>query len=137
MTWLADVPQMIASSRCPCRKRGETVIYANCCMPFHSGVSAAPTAVALMRSRYAAFALGNAAYLLATWHPTTRPHQLAFTPGQQWLLLRILNANSEVAAVTVEFTARSRIGSTIHTLHEISNFVQDGGRWFYVDGQIM
>jgi SEC-C motif domain protein len=130
------LPQMIASARCPCRKKSETITYADCCMPFHTGLSLAPTATALMRSRYSAFALENVTYLRATWHPTTRPPQLTFTPGQQWLLLRILNAQSEAAYDTVEFIARSRIDGTIHTLHEISKFARDGIRWFYVDGKI-
>ncbi|WP_459741119.1 YchJ family protein, partial [Pseudomonas aeruginosa] len=57
---------------CPCGSGAE---YAGCCEPPHLG-RAAPTAEALMRSRFSAFALGLAPYLLATWHPSTRPESL-------------------------------------------------------------
>ena len=43
-----------------------------CCGPYLAGDAITPTAEALMRSRYSAFATGNIDYLLATRHPTTR-----------------------------------------------------------------
>jgi SEC-C motif-containing protein len=76
----------------------------------------------------------NPAYLIATWHPTKRPAQLDFTPGQEWLLLRILASSTNGETAMVEFTARSRIGGRSDVLHEISRFVREGGHWFYVDG---
>lgn len=93
------------------------------------------TAQALMRSRYSAFALQNAVDLLATWHPT-RPAQLDFTPGQQWVSLKLVAANTNGDHVTVEFVARSKIGGKLQDLHEVSRFVREGGRWYYVDGDI-
>ena len=60
--------------RCPCPS-GDT--YDDCCAPLHRGERDAPTAVQLMRSRYSAFAVGDMPYLLRTWHPTTRPDDLA------------------------------------------------------------
>ncbi|MGE0701976.1 MAG: YchJ family protein [Hyphomicrobiaceae bacterium] len=122
--------------RCPCRKKSETRTYEACCRPYHEGAATAPTAEALMRSRYAAFALGKAAYLMATWHASTRPAQLDLDPAQQWQLLRILDRSEEGDRATVEFTARSRIGATGHLLHEVSRFVRDGGRWYYLDGAL-
>ena len=47
--------------------------YDACCGPLHRGERPAATAVALMRSRFTAFALGDVDYLLATWHPGSRP----------------------------------------------------------------
>ncbi len=94
------------------------------------------TAQALMRSRYSAFALQNAAYLLATWHPRTRPVRLDFTPGQQWVLLKLIFATTNGDNATVEFVARSKMGGKLQDLHEVSRFVRDGGRWYYVDGDI-
>jgi SEC-C motif domain protein len=87
-----------------------------------------------MRSRYAAFALGDAAYLTATWHPTTRPAGLTLEPAQHWLLLRVLASHTDGNTATVEFTARSRIGAQAHELHEVSRFLRVGGRWLYIDG---
>ncbi len=120
--------------RCPCRKKSETRTYADCCEPYHSGVRPAPTAEALMRSRYAAFALGKADYLRATWHPSTRPAVIAFTPGQELLQLKIVAAATDGDTATVEFVARSRIGGSSHALHEVSRFVREDGRWLYVEG---
>ena len=51
---------------CPC---GSTDGYHVCCGPLHNGERHAETAEELMRSRYAAYALGNADYLFRTWHP--------------------------------------------------------------------
>jgi SEC-C motif-containing protein len=97
---------------------------------------AAPTAEALMRSRYSAFALENAAYLIATWHPSTRPAKIDFTPGLEWLLLRVLATQTDGDWATVEFIARSRANGQAGVLHEVSRFVREGGRWLYVDGEI-
>lgn len=128
---------MIApASRCPCRKKSETTPYAECCAPYHTGEAAPPTAEALMRSRYAAYALGKADYLLATWHPSTRPVRLELNADQQWLLLRILGTTTDGDRATVEFTARSRQGGRDHVLHEISRFVREAGQWLYVDGDL-
>ncbi len=120
--------------RCPCRKKSETVDYADCCEPYHAGLRPAPTAEALMRSRYTAFALGNEGYLLATWHPTTRPVRLALDRGDAWVQLRVLAAATDGDNATVEFIARSKNGGSVASLHEISRFVREQGRWLYVDG---
>lgn len=122
--------------RCPCRKKSETVAYADCCQPFHAGQASAPTAEALMRSRYAAFALGDAAYLMATWHASTRPVRLDLDPTQDWLALKITGAERQGDQATVSFEARSKIGGRVHVLAETSRFVGEGGRWFYVDGEV-
>lgn len=120
--------------RCPCRKKSETVTYEACCAPYHAGVRPAPTAEALMRSRYSAFALRKPAYLLSSWHPTTRPADLALD-GDEWVQLRVLKAETDDEKATVEFIARSRSGGRVNGLHEISRFVRENGRWFYLDGQ--
>ena len=133
---LQKTEQSTGHARCPCRKKSEATTYAECCEPFHRGSAVPPTAQALMRSRYSAFALLNAAYLLATWHPRTRPTRLDFTPGQQWVMLKLVSATTEGDHGTVEFVARSKVGGKLHELHEVSRFVRDGGRWYYVDGDI-
>lgn len=122
--------------RCPCRKKSETIEYADCCQPLHAGSEQAATAEALMRSRYAAFVLKDAAYLSRTWHPSTRPTHIDFTPGQEWLLLKILATSTDGDNATVEFSARSRIGGRPHVLQEVSRFVAENGHWLYVDGEI-
>lgn len=88
-----------------------------------------------MRSRYSAFALRNAAYLLATWHPTTRPTSLDLDDDDgEWVQLRVLAAEVDGDTATVSFIARSRNGGHVTSLHEVSRFVREDGRWLYVDG---
>ncbi len=89
-----------------------------------------------MRSRYSAYVLGLADYLLATWHPSTRPAAIApDPPGLRWLGLELRrHAPQDADHATVEFVARSKLGGRAHRLHETSRFVREGGRWFYLDG---
>lgn len=106
-----------------------------CCARFHAG-EPAPTPEALMRSRYSAFVLDLRDYLLATWHPTTRPAALPPPePGLKWLGLEVKrSALQDADHGTVEFVARSKLGGRAHRLHENSRFVREDGRWYYVDG---
>ena len=92
-----------------------------------------------MRSRYSAFVLGLEDYLLATWHPTTRPAsvELEATPRPQWLGLSIKShCPLDETHATVEFIARYKLNGRAFRLHEVSRFERVDGRWFYVDGEI-
>lgn len=127
---------MSLADACPC---GHARPYTACCGRFHAGPLhlQAPDAEALMRSRYSAFVRDHQGYLLATWHPRTRPAQLApGEPGLKWLGLAVKrHAQVDGTHATVEFIARSKLGGRAHRLHEVSRFVLEGGRWFYVDGE--
>ena len=93
-------------------------------------------ALVMMRSRYSAYVKRLEPYLLATWHPDTRPAGIAFDEGAKWLGLEIRNYTQASAdTATVEFVARFKIAGRAHRLHEISRFVFEDGLWFYVDGQ--
>ncbi|WP_395243353.1 YchJ family protein [Agromyces sp. MMS24-K17] len=122
--------------RCPC---GSGDAFGACCGPLLDG-AAAPTAVQLMRSRYTAFAVGDAAYLLATWHPSTRPDDLDLDPGLEWRSLHVLAAERGGpfdADGTVEFVAAWRDADGVRgRLHEVSRFVRVDRRWAYVDGDV-
>jgi SEC-C motif-containing protein len=121
------------SLQCPC---GSNQHYVVCCGRWHAG-ELAPTAEALMRSRYAAFALQNEPYLLATWQVRTRPTAVPFEPGTKWLGLKIVTARDiDAEHAEVEFIARFRVGgASAQRIHERSQFVREAGRWFYVDGE--
>lgn len=119
---------------CPCGRGG----YAHCCGPLHAGV-AATDAEALMRSRYSAYARGDADYLLATWHADTRPESLVFdqVPPLRWLGLDVKRHVAVGDHATVEFVARFRQGGgRAGRMHETSRFAREGGRWYYVDGDV-
>jgi len=117
---------------CPC---GGTD-YARCCGIYHNGTTA-PDAERLMRSRYSAYVLKNEQYLLATWHPDTRPAALDLQRDpSKWLGLEIKKYSiSDDAHATVEFVARYKLGGRAHRLHEISQFVLANGQWLYMDGE--
>ncbi len=118
---------------CPCESKKP---YSVCCEPYHNGI-AAPTAEALMRSRYTAFALGLEEYLLQTWHPETRPStlNLAEDAATKWLGLQVKNtANISEKKATVEFVARYKIAGKAERLHELSEFERIEGRWYYLVG---
>lgn len=90
-----------------------------------------------MRSRYSAYVLKLEPYLLATWHATTRPERLDLDADKvKWLGLEVKRFSPESAdRAKVEFVARYKIGGRAHRLHEVSRFVCDAGRWYYVDGE--
>ena len=91
-----------------------------------------------MRSRYSAFVLGRVDYLNATWHPSTRPTDLALEPGLQWLGLQVKSARLvDDTHGEVAFVARSRLAGRGHRLQETSRFVREDGRWYYVDGDVV
>lgn len=91
-----------------------------------------------MRSRYCAYVLGLHDYLLATWHPSTRPATLeADPPGLTWLGLEVKQHwRDDDRHGRVAFVARHKLGGRAHRLQELSRFVREDGRWYYVDGDI-
>ncbi len=121
---------------CPC---GSGAARGACCGPYLDGEAIAPTAEALMRSRYSAFVEGHREYLLRTWAAQTRPENLELDPGQRWLGLSIRATAAggvDDDAGEVEFVARSRIGGRGQRLHERSRFRRVNGQWLYVDGTL-
>lgn len=119
---------------CPC---GRPTPYASCCGLYHAG-NPAPDPESLMRSRYCAYVQRLEDYLLATWHPSTRPPALNFAaePPPKWLGLDVKARNQAGNTATVEFVARCRIGGRAQRLHEISHFVREDDRWYYLSGEI-
>ena len=122
---------------CPC---GCNKKYTDCCGRYLDGSEPAPTAEALMRSRFTAYTFVRENYLLATWHHSTRPAslELASEPRSIWLGL-VVNRHEQPDPdhAVVEFVARYSVGGRAHRLHEISRFVRDAGQWFYVEGNIV
>lgn len=128
--------------RCPCSS-GES--FGSCCARYlgtenDDGVALAypPTAEALMRSRFSAFALGDADYLLRTWHPDERPDSLELDSDQQWYLLEILGStrggpfdNDGVVSFRAHY--RSSVNRKLRdSFKETSSFVKVGQQWLYV-----
>ena len=124
-----------AARNCPC---GSSAAYDICCEPLHDGASA-ETAVALMRSRYSAYATGQTDYVFRTWHPRTRPGDISPISGVTWVnleILRTVDGGVSDDTGTVEFRACFDRADGRHVLHETSRFERRAGRWVYVDGDI-
>lgn len=127
-----DKPVSSARTPCPC---GRGVPLGECCGPFLAGKNA-PTAEHLMRSRYTAFAVGDADHLSRTWHPSTRPATLDLDPVQRWTGLEVLHTTGGSflhTEGTVEFRAHSVYRGEAEVMHEHSRFVREDGAWFYLD----
>jgi SEC-C motif-containing protein len=121
---------------CPCGSRDA---YIACCGPLHTGERPAVTALALMRSRFSAFALGRADYLRQTWHHSTRPDELDLDAEVTWRRLQIVdtvNGTADDADGIVEFRAQYERAGSRHILHERSRFRRSDGQWRYLDGQL-
>jgi SEC-C motif-containing protein len=120
---------------CPC---GWGEPYGRCCGALHRGEREATTAEALMRSRYSAFAVGDAAYLLRSWHPGTRPAALDLDDDVRWLHLAVTAVERGGPfddEGVVAFEAVARADGRRHVQGERSRFAREGGRWVYVDGE--
>ena len=118
---------------CPC---GSDDSYRACCGPLHAGQSQARTAEELVRSRYSAFAYGDADYLFRTWHPCTRPADVTVDPNITWTGLQVIDTQAGGPgddSGEVEFTARYESAGRAGSLHERSHFERRAGRWFYLD----
>jgi SEC-C motif-containing protein len=116
---------------CPC---GLGDPYDACCGRLHAG-GRAPTAESLMRSRYSAFAVGDAGYLLRTWHPSSRPRELTLDPDLQWNRLAVLETQAGGLfdpTGTVRFRAIYVRDGQRGVLAETSSFVRHDGRWSYL-----
>ncbi|MBI1174549.1 MAG: hypothetical protein GC139_04695 [Sideroxydans sp.] len=121
---------------CPC---GSGQAFSSCCARYIDGDAAAQTAEALMRSRYTAYTLQREEYLLATWHPSTRPVRLSLAEEvpTKWLGLAVKrHEQQDVEHAVVEFVARYKVHGRAHRLHETSRFVREAGHWFYLDGEV-
>ena len=127
---------------CPCGRRGASkkpLAFVDCCGRFIGCFETTPAldAESLMRSRYSAFVLERADYLLATWHASQRPASIEFEAGVKWLGLEVRRCQAlDDTHAQVEFIARQKsAGEAALRLHETSRFVLEGGRWYYIDGR--
>ncbi len=127
------------STPCPC---GSLQAYKHCCQPYHLNKSFAPTAKALMQSRYSAFVRQDADYLYRTWAKETRPTkaELARFAPLTWTGLQILavqagdteDDSGSVTFIASFIDAQGQAGA----LQEVSQFRREKGRWVYVSGEV-
>ena len=124
---MTDLP---GTADCPCGGGR----YADCCAPYLRREAWPPTAETLMRSRYTAFALTDAEYLLRTWHPRTRPETLELD-DREWTGLDIVDrvdGGPDDMMGIVGFVAHFHLDGRCGALTERSAFVRRGARWVYL-----
>lgn len=116
---------------------GSSILFQDCCQKYIDGKEKASTALALMKSRYSAYATHYADYLLNTTHVSQRKYYskvdiLNWATANKWQKLEIISATEN----TVEFKAYfldENNSNQVH--HEFSTFKKENGSWFYVDGK--
>lgn len=124
---------------CPCNPEKELD---QCCGPYLNGTRKAPTAEALMRSRYSAYVVEDYDYVIRTCHASTRPTKKDFEDNIKitWTGLDIVDTeegreNDENGIV--EFIANYEVSGRQMKQHERSSFVKEEGEWFYLDGDFV
>ena len=127
-------------THCPC---GSGTLYADCCESVIKHQSAA-TALALMKSRYTAYCIGDVDYLHNTTQAKNRKQHnkteiAQWSSENSWIKLEIIcceNGTIHDTTGTVEFKAYFKDANGHQQVHhEKSNFCKENGRWFYCDGQ--
>ena len=116
---------------------GNSLSFQDCCEPYIKGIKNATTAEVLMRSRYSAFAVGAADYLVNTTHLSKRRlHNkkdiLAWSQANKWLKLEVL-ASTETTVTFKTYYLDENLKAQVH--YEHSTFKLENGKWFYVDGE--
>jgi SEC-C motif domain protein len=132
---------MLATTTCPC---DTGLAYGQCCGLYHTGKQHAPTAVALMRSRYSAIALGLVDYLINTTHRSSphydanlRRHRAtwqAYCQQTQCVGLVINRVTEGDTEAFVDFTASLKATNSPDTQQQSENsrFLRLNRRWLYV-----
>ncbi|HMO16777.1 MAG TPA: YchJ family metal-binding protein [Oligoflexia bacterium] len=141
MTDIKDDSTTVETESCPC---SSGLCYDSCCKPYHKGIKHAPSAEALMRARYSAYALGEMDYLLKSIPLIERKRfdirdARAWSSQSEWLGLEVISTkeSSNGQKATVEFKAKFKAGENEHTHHERAYFEKTAGRWFFLDGKIL
>ena len=121
-------------SNCYC---GNSIPFQDCCEPYIKGITNAPTAKKLMRSRYSAFATGAADYLVNTNHISKRRYHnkkdiLAWSQANKWLKLEVL-ASTETTVTFKAYYLDENLNAQVQ--YEHSTFKLENDKWFYVDGE--
>ncbi len=120
---------------CPC---GSKKPYDACCGRYIEGKAHAPTAEALMRSRFTAYVRGDLDYLEATdMHEIDREATKAWMQSARFTKLEVLKTYRGKAMDKkgrVEFKAYYLEEGEERVHHELSDFEKYKGRWYYSGG---
>lgn len=133
---------MATATNCPC---GSGRVLADCCGPYIDGTTAAPTAEALMRSRYTAYVNGAIDYIEATLASENKGN-FDYEGAEQWSrnsawkgleVHETADGSESDDTGMVEFTAIFETGGVPQSHHERARFRREEGLWVYEDGDVM
>jgi SEC-C motif domain protein len=140
---LVEAAHLSRYANCPCDTKS---LYHKCCGRYHAG-AIAPTALDLMRSRYSAYTLGHADYIMDTTHPEHPQYQTdrnlwkadieLFCHETRFLFLKILEFIDGDTTAYVSFTANLQQNNENATFTEKSTFVKENGKWLYKAGDTL
>ena len=127
---------------CPCCSEKE---YESCCGPYLIGEKSAPTAEALMRSRYTAYVKGHIDYISETTHKSglsdfDEEASRRWSRESEWQGLEILSSSEGRETDDegeVEFIARYKQNGEEEAHHEKAIFKRAHGKWFFFDGKVV
>ena len=125
-----------ATGNCPCNS-GKN--YKECCKPYHKGSKNPKTALLLMRARYSAYIKGRESFIEETWHPSTRPENIPFDPDIKWTSLEIqdtLMGTETDDTGFVTFYVRFIKDGFPGAMTEVSEFIKESDKWYYLKGVI-
>ena len=130
-----SIETLLTEYLCPCRSQH---YFNDCCRLYLGGLRDAPTAEALVRSRFSARLRQDHPYLLHSWHPKTRPANVAPLPHLECLDFEILHIeyNAAKTRCVIETSIQLRNGNETRVLHEISYLAQEDNQWLFVYGEI-
>ena len=116
---------------------GSAISFQDCCQKYIDGSQKAPTALALMKSRFSAYATHQANYLWNTTHISQRKFYskadiLNWATANEWQKLEIISFTETTVEFKAYFLDKNKIAQ-IH--HEFSTFKKENDSWFYVDGK--
>ena len=128
-----------ASPACPCQASSKTpALFSDCCQQYINGSAFPATAEQLMRSRYSAYVIEDEAYLLSSWHISTRPDHIDFDTHSKWLGLKIISSSKGLIDDKegwVKFVARFKVAGKAQRLAEHSYFTRVSSHWQYLSAK--
>lgn len=140
MRWKIRLLLMSKINHCPC---GSKKNYSVCCELIHNKHSLAVTPELLMRSRYSAHVKGLTQYIIDTYHPSCNAEELKEgiedSIELDWRKLKVISSHLSDKSGNegfVSFKATYSEDGQLYQLKELSRFLKENGKWYYIDGEI-
>ncbi len=134
---------MKKTEKCPC---GSGKTYGDCCGPIIAGTTNAPTAEALMRARYSAYAAHEIDFILSSCVRKAGAEEIdpaetrKWSEESQWLGLTVHGTQRGGPADdegVVDFSAHYTRNGLKDEHRESASFKKVEGKWLYAEGRLV